>query len=59
MLQSNTDCAGSACGLLDESLKVVVTDSGSWDDDACNGLASKPQLITPLPSVKLAPTIAI
>ena len=41
MLQSNPDCdtGAGACAILDDQLKVVVTDSTSWVPAACDGLA--------------------
>ena len=40
MLESNAGCGGTlgeACAILDDSLKVVVTDTASWVPKACKG----------------------
>ena len=43
---TNTDCSGSggvgtkACAILEDSLKVVVTDTVSWNSGVCSGMAS-------------------
>jgi hypothetical protein len=43
---TNIDCSGSggggtkACAILEDSLKVVVTDTPSWNSGVCSGMAS-------------------
>ena len=39
--KGNGPAPGKYCAIVDDSLKVVVTDSPSWRPDACSGLANR------------------